>query len=127
MLLAACYVYTPNYVKITNKSEYNITWVVIVDTDGGKIVTNEKDDELIAKNGGSKTFNVGEDIYDFIACVEAEDTLEPICTIALDFAGTGGDKSITWNGHNGSGWLPAAIFPNCPKIFAQCNSEAKDE
>jgi len=120
--------YETNYtVKITNRSEHNITWVVIVDTKTGNVITDEKDNELIAKNGGSRTFELGDMRNPFIACVEAEDTLEPICTTVRDWNASGGRRSIAWIGPDASNWLPAVNFPSCPKLFPQCNPEIKDE
>jgi hypothetical protein len=128
MLITSCYNFEHYPIKITNNSEYNITWVVIVDTDAKKEVINKKDNELIAKNGGSKTFAVDNDVNYFIVCVEAEDTSEPMCTATRD-GGNGMDDevSVSWNGSNSSGWVPATSFPACPKVFEQCNSEVEDE
>jgi hypothetical protein len=115
-----------HYVKIINKSEHNITRVVVIHKDTGKIVANEQDHELIAKRGGAKTFELGKGIWNYIACVEAEDTSEPICTIPLK-SNYEGSIDITWNGSNSSDWVPATLLPRCPKLFSQCNSEIKDE
>lgn len=120
-------------VEIINKSEHNITWVAVIHTDTRKAVVNEQDPKLITqtKKSGSKTFNLGKGIWNFIVCVEAEDTSEPFCTILLESDSRDKKdnyfKSITWNGPNSSDWLPATILPSCPKLFPQCNSEVKDE
>jgi hypothetical protein len=112
---------------ITNNSEYNITRVIIIYYYGEiENIVDKKDNELIAKNGGSKIFNMGKipigSWEKCIACVEAEDTSEPMCTLYRCDA--------TWNGNDSSDWLPAASFYECPSLFAQfvqCRREVKDE
>jgi len=106
--------------KITNDSEHNITRLVVVNTDTDEVVADEKNNELVAKNGGSKIFEHPNTML--IVCIEAEGTLEPICTTRL---GPCADDFI-WNGSYDNYWVPATIFPKCPKVFTQCNSEVED-
>jgi len=120
------------YVKITNNSEHNITSVVVIDLDEKKVILNEKDNELIAPNGNSKSFKIKIDQEDdAIACLEAEDTSEPMCSIkfTLVYEGSGYSKppSLTWNGLKSSGWVPVSTLPICPKYFQQCNPEVKND
>jgi hypothetical protein len=123
MLATACsWLDDDKHLKIINNSEYSITWVVIVDKKTGEIAANKKGNELIAKNS-SKSFSFNEHVHDFIACIETEEILEPMCSIVI----SGSDESITWNGNGSSGWVPATSFSACPKVFPQCNSEVKDE
>jgi len=140
LLIAACPWYNileennspDRSIRITNNSEYNITRVIIINTEATKtesIVVDEKDNELIAKNGSSKTFNIGSagPPWKPIACVEAEDTLEPICTLYLNNSNI--TWNITWNGNDSPDWLPATSFYECSNLFAfvQCRPEVKDE
>jgi len=115
------------YVEITNNSEYNITRVVVIETKTGNAVINETNDELIAKNGSSKSFNINEGVEKlkngyFIACIDIENTSEPMCTTTFFVARCCVEQtiSLTWDGGNNSNWLPFSVFPACPKIFAQC-------
>jgi len=104
---------TPSRVKITNNSEHNITRVVIVDADDGFMIVDERDNELIAKNGNTKTFKVrGEEISgNFIACVEAEDTLGLMCT-TMFYLYHDSSKSFIWAGNDSSPeWYPIDDFP----------------
>jgi hypothetical protein len=97
--------YGPAYVIITNNNEHNITSVTIGDVKRNFVIVDEKANDLIAKGGNSKTFEVsGEEIPgDFIVCIEAEDTPERMCSVTfyLDesykiFFTWGGDKSSKW-------------------------------
>jgi len=101
------------YVKITNNSEHNITSVVVIDLGKEKVILNEKDNELISPNGNSKSFKVKEkDLYerggiDVIACLEAEDTSELMCSTRLKLiCGVNCNKRTTliWNGSNDPAW-----------------------
>ncbi|MDR2581759.1 MAG: hypothetical protein LBC85_12320 [Fibromonadaceae bacterium] len=97
--------YGPAFVTVTNNSEHNITRVMVGDVDANLTIVNEASNELIAKSGGSKTFEVsGKNIPGkFIVCVEAEDTSEPMCTVR--FALRESDKIFfTWGGDNSSVW-----------------------
>jgi len=124
MLIASCFWYPdPNfYAKITNNSEHNITRVVIMNR-YSDVKISESGNELIAKNGGSKTYNTS-GIPGFIVCVEAENALEPECTVIL--SSDEDTKYITWNGNGGSGWVPVTMVPNCPKVFKQCKEIKND-
>ena len=96
--------YGPAFVTITNNSDYNITRVRIGNLGTNIIVAEEIDNKLIAK-GGSKTFEVsGKELSGkFIACVEAEDVSELMCTITFNLHES--DKVFfTWGGDNSSLW-----------------------
>jgi len=127
MLISSCFLssdddgFCSNGLKITNNSEHNITRLVVVNTNTDEVVTDEKGNELVAKNGNSKIFEHPN--TDFIACIEVEGTLEPICTT---WFGACADNFI-WNGSYDHYWVPATIFPKCPKVFTQCNSEVEDD
>jgi hypothetical protein len=108
--------------KVINNSEHNITRLVIVNTNTDEVVTDVKNNELVAK-GDSKMFEHPQ-INGFIVCIETEGTLEPVCTYEV---GPCADLFI-WNGsYDSNEWFPATFFPKCPIVFTQCNSEAKDD
>jgi hypothetical protein len=111
-------------IEITNYSEHNITRVVVKDTRTGEVFEYNKDDELIAKNGGSKRFGI-DGTLDFIVCVEAENISEPFCTAFIRVGARPGTDSsiifIAWNGPDNPVWVPVTTLPDCPKVFQQCN------
>jgi len=113
-LITACYPPTePSQVKITNNSEYNITRVVIAKENTSLMIVDERNDKLIAKGGNVRTFDVrGEETGDrFIACVEAEDTSELMCTAAF-YLHYDSSKSFVWGGNDNSpAWYPIDDFP----------------
>ncbi|MCL2206533.1 MAG: hypothetical protein FWB90_00370 [Fibromonadales bacterium] len=97
--------YGPAFVSVTNKSEYNITRVSIRDVRAGLVIMDERDNELIAKGGNSKTFkiNLEDTLGKFAVCVEAEDTPELMCSI--DFVLGDSEKIFfTWGGDSSSAW-----------------------
>jgi len=103
--IISCDIWDTDSVKIINNSEYNITWVVIIDTETGYAVVSKRDDELIAKNGGFKAFK---GMGKLSACVKAEDTQELMCTAALTLRGgvnhPGKTITIFWNGSGDPEW-----------------------
>ncbi len=104
---------TPSRVKITNNSEHNITRVVIANAETGFMIVDKRDNELIAKNGNSKIFDVrGEEIPgEFITCVEAEDTSGLMCTAMFNLF-FDSSKSFIWAGNDSSPqWYPIDDFP----------------
>jgi len=97
------------FVRITNKSEHDITWVVIVDMGTGYAVENEKGDEVIAKNGGSKCFFPDDDgnvLRRFIACVKAQDVPELVCTAEFKLGADEDGKAFIWKGSGDDAWQP---------------------
>ena len=109
MALISCIDPPSSFVKITNNSERNITWVVIVDMKTGYAVANEKGNELIAKNGGSNSFEPS-GLYGsgssgkYIACVKAEEISDFMCTATFTLKQDDDSKAFVWNGSGDSVW-----------------------
>jgi len=88
-------------VEITNNSEYDITWVVIIRR--GYVESSDRGDKLIAKNGGSRFFyTYGTEL---IACVKAEDTPELMCVDEFKLKNEE-TKTFVWNGIDDPAWQP---------------------
>jgi len=85
-------------VEITNNSEYDITWVVIIRR--GYADTNER--KIIAKNGGSRWFDVAMGT-ELIVCVKAENTPELMCVDEFELKDEE-TKAFVWNGSGDSVW-----------------------
>jgi len=98
-----------DYVRVINNSDYNITWMVVIDVETGSPVLSERDDKLIAKNGGSKSYDPGScwnDTKNLIVCVQAEDTSELMCSNVKSGCNDRSGKEILliWTGKDDPKW-----------------------
>lgn len=99
-----------DYVKIINKSEHNITWVVAINANTGYVVVSKRGDELIAKNSESESFKGNGKL---MICVKAENYSELMCAPTLSlYCGMCGknegkrDVALVWYGDNDPSWQP---------------------
>ena len=91
-------------ITIINNSEHNITWVIIMNDDGYAYLS-ERNNELIAKNGGSYSYDMGSRRYysNLIVCMKAEDTPEFMCVDEFELKDEE-TKAFIWNGSGDSVW-----------------------
>jgi hypothetical protein len=111
-LAISCERFCMDYVEIINNSEHNITCVMIINSETGYVTFSERDDELIAKNGGSKTFEPNSDKN--IVCVQAEDTSGFMCALTpitlksyVSYnCSASKTRTLVWNGSDDPAWQP---------------------
>jgi hypothetical protein len=120
-------------VAITNDSEHNITWVMIIDAHyTGTTIFSERKSELIAKDSlysfdveiGHKTVAYGAkpSFSKIIICIKAEDTPELMCVDEFELYEKE-IKTLVWNGKDNPAWKPmqrcdptAKPYNNSPKM-----------
>jgi hypothetical protein len=103
-----------DHVEIINNSEYNITQVIIIDSKKGNAIVSEIGDQIIVKNGGSKSYSgTGSERSNSIVCVKSEDNSKLMCSPEFFFY-CETEISITttfiWNGSNDPAWQPQEVF-----------------
>jgi len=89
-------------ITIKNKSEHNITWVIVMDNEGYAYLS-ERNNELIAKNDGSKTFELKDAPHNLRVCVKAENTPELMCADEFELKDEE-TKAFVWTGSGDSVW-----------------------
>jgi len=97
-----------DYVKVINNSDYNITWVVLIDVETGSPILSERDDKLIAKNGGTKSYTPCElgcwdGTINLIVCVQAEDISEFMCSNVKSRCNSS-EVILIWTGKDDPKW-----------------------